>query len=728
MMTYVADFREGGSSKDPPPNGSGDAGGDKDGPEKEAPKPAEPKPPAPPVKKIKHCSSRPYQRNPRSPPPPPAANSAFTAQELASSFCWDHLMRKATFEAAPVECFRHAPLSQTWRNVCAGLKAEVAQKGVGKGAPTTYWVATLLQVQGYRGLFRPEGLGSDSSLDRWLEICSPEVKPVGWCASRGLPLTPPPPAGPAADWQRRLVGVLTGSRTLPPSFYRKVMSSLSRGSQLSVGQTIEVVDKSCISQMRAARITRQIGRRLHVHYLDAHPDDGGFWCHENSPLVHPVGWSRAVGHRIQAPDDYLARCESGRFLPTDATEDYLPAPPAVTHEGFKLGMKLEALDPLNLGSIGVATVRDTLQNHFIMVQLETEPESDWFCYHASSPYIFPPGFCRTVGIPLTPPHSYRYMEGQGFFWEVYLRAEGASAAPAHLFHRPPLSHGFQPGHKLEAVDLMDPQLVCAATVGQVVGRLLRIHFDGWEEQFDQWADVESPDLFPVGWCKLVGYPLEPPRPPDKILKKPGPKKRRGRPRGPRGAGGRTPRTPGRRSAGGEDLSESHEAESELESTVGDGESMAESAAGRDDSTVRSLPGETPEPELRLEFTPTPTSGRRSEGSVEPTPEPGGGPAPPTQPAQPPVPAAGADTVPEPAAEPRTEAAEGRSEEATEPPRGPQPQTEAEVPQAEAQPMEVCEQGLPEAGDVPPSQGPQGDAQSSEGSQDPSVSTEQPMET
>ena len=63
-------------------------------------------------------------------------------------------MRRATFEAAPVECFRHAPLSQTWRNVCAGLKAEVARKGVGKVAPTTYWVATLLQVRARVGLFR----------------------------------------------------------------------------------------------------------------------------------------------------------------------------------------------------------------------------------------------------------------------------------------------------------------------------------------------------------------------------------------------------------------------------------------------------------------------------------------------------------------------------------------------------------------------------------------------
>lgn len=71
-------------------------------------------------------------------------------------------------------------------------------------------------------------------------------------------------------------------------------------------------------------------------------------------------------------------------------------------------------------------------------------------------------------------------------------------------------HGFRPGMKLEAVDLMEPRLVCVATVTQIVHRLLRIHFDGWEDEYDQWVDCESPDLYPVGWCQLTGYQLQPP--------------------------------------------------------------------------------------------------------------------------------------------------------------------------------------------------------------------------
>jgi hypothetical protein len=64
--------------------------------------------------------------------------------------------------------------------------------------------------------------------------------------------------------------------------------------------------------------------------------------------------------------------------------------------------------------------------------------------------------------------------------------------------------------KIECADLMDPRLVCVATVSRVVGRLLKIHFDGWENEYDQWLDCESPDIYPVGWCVTVGHKLEGP--------------------------------------------------------------------------------------------------------------------------------------------------------------------------------------------------------------------------
>jgi hypothetical protein len=64
--------------------------------------------------------------------------------------------------------------------------------------------------------------------------------------------------------------------------------------------------------------------------------------------------------------------------------------------------------------------------------------------------------------------------------------------------------------KLESVDLMEPKMVCVATVVAVVNRLIRLNFDGWGKEYDQWVDFQSSDIYPAGWCELVGYKLEEP--------------------------------------------------------------------------------------------------------------------------------------------------------------------------------------------------------------------------
>uniref|UniRef100_H2YG66 Uncharacterized protein n=1 Tax=Ciona savignyi TaxID=51511 RepID=H2YG66_CIOSA len=172
-------------------------------------------------------------------------------------------------------------------------------------------------------------------------------------------------------------------------------------------------------------------------------------------------------------------------------------------------MKLEAIDPLNLSCICVATVRKVLKNGYLMIGIdgsEAMNGTDWFSYHCASPSIFPVSFCEVNDIQLTPPKDHKGT----FLWERYLEDTNTEAAPAHLFNDEVISHGFMPGMKLEAVDLMEPRLLCVATVARVVGRLLRVHFDGWENEYDQWVDSQSSDIYPVGWCELVGYELQPP--------------------------------------------------------------------------------------------------------------------------------------------------------------------------------------------------------------------------
>jgi len=57
---------------------------------------------------------------------------------------------------------------------------------------------------------------------------------------------------------------------------------------------------------------------------------------------------------------------------------------------------------------------------------------------------------------------------------------------------------------------MTPMMICVATVIAVVGRLIRVHFDGWEPEYDQWIDCESYNIYPVGWCQMNDYKLSEP--------------------------------------------------------------------------------------------------------------------------------------------------------------------------------------------------------------------------
>lgn len=85
-----------------------------------------------------------------------------------------------------------------------------------------------------------------------------------------------------------------------------------------------------------------------------------FWCHEDSPLLHPVGWAKGTGQKLDASPAYHDRIMQGLREDDDTTADLLPTPepfPCKSDCFFQEGMKLEAIDPLNLSAVCVATVK-----------------------------------------------------------------------------------------------------------------------------------------------------------------------------------------------------------------------------------------------------------------------------------------------------------------------------------------------------------------------------------
>ncbi|KAE8611233.1 hypothetical protein XENTR_v10012379 [Xenopus tropicalis] len=431
---------------------------------------------------------------------------------LALGFDWGKYITEGNFEAAPVTCFRHVPLCDQWDDIVEGIKVESLNTDAVLPS-RVYWISSVVKIAGYKALLQYEGFEEDSSHNYWCNLGTVEIHPIGWCAVNSKILVPPQSIlSKFTDWREYLMKKLVGSHTIPADFHVKMAESFR--CPFRQGMRLEAVDKMKMSRMRSAVVDTVIGGRMRLLYEDGEKNDD-FWCHMTSPLIHPVGWARKVGHNIKPPD--LKRFEMSshptfRKVYCDAVPHLFKQMRVAYPEGtwFEEGMKLEAVDPLNLGNICVATVCKILLDGYLMVGFDSAPSADgseWFCYHASSPSIFPVGFCHQYDIELTQPPGYTK---ETFSWDEYLEKTGSKAAPARLFNHDCPNHGFEPGMKLEAVDLMEPRLICVATITRVVQRLLRINFDGWDVEYDQWVDCESPDIYPVGWCELLGYQLQPP--------------------------------------------------------------------------------------------------------------------------------------------------------------------------------------------------------------------------
>lgn len=97
--------------------------------------------------------------------------------------------------------------------------------------------------------------------------------------------------------------------------------------------------------------------------------------------------------------------------------------------GFKVGMRLEAIDPQHPSIFCVVSVAE-VQGYRMRLHFDEYPDIFDYWVNADSIDIFPPGWCEKNGRPLRPPVSYTVTN---FNWPTYLKQMRAVAAPRHLF-------------------------------------------------------------------------------------------------------------------------------------------------------------------------------------------------------------------------------------------------------------------------------------------------------
>ncbi|XP_036131901.1 scm-like with four MBT domains protein 2 [Molossus molossus] len=434
-------------------------------------------------------------------------------------FSWGEYLEETGASAAPHTSFRHVEIS-IQSNFQPGMKLEVANKN----NPDTYWVATVITTCGQLLLLRYCGYGEDRRADFWCDVVTADLHPVGWCTQNNKALMPPDAIKEKyADWTEFLIHDLTGSRTAPANLLEGPLRGKGPIDLITVDSLIELQDSQNPFQYWIVSVIENVGGRLRLRYVGLEDTESyDQWLFYLDYRLRPVGWCQENKYRMDPPSEIYplkmaseweyalekSLIDAAKFpLPMEVFKDHAD----LRSHFFTVGMKLETVNMSEPFHICPASVTKVFNNHFFQVtidDLRPEPSKLSTLCHADSLGILPVQWCLKNGVNLTPPKGY---SGQDFDWADYHKQHGTEEAPPFCFKNTSFSRGFTKNMKLEAVNPRNPGELCVASVVRVKGRLLWLHLEGLHTPAPEFiVDVESMDIFPVGWCEANSYPLTTP--------------------------------------------------------------------------------------------------------------------------------------------------------------------------------------------------------------------------
>ncbi|KAM6303143.1 scm-like with four MBT domains protein 2 [Podargus strigoides] len=436
-----------------------------------------------------------------------------------TDFNWDEFLEETGASAAPHTSFKHVEISLQ-SSFQPGMKLEVANKS----NPDTYWVATIITTCGQLLLLRYCGYGDDRRADFWCDVMTADLHPVGWCTQNNKVLMPPDAIKEKyMDWTEFLIHDLTGARTAPANLLEGPLRGKNPVDLITVDSLIELQDSQNPFQYWIVSVVENVGGRLRLRYVGLEETESyDQWLFYLDCRLRPVGWCQENKYRMDPPADIYSlktmsewKCALEKSL-NDAANFPLPMEVFKDHADlrnhfFTVGMKLETVNMREPFHICPASVTKVFNNHYLQVtidDLRPEPSKISMLCHADSLGILPIQWCLKNGVNLTPPKGY---SGQDFDWADYQKQCGAEAAPHLCFRNTSFSRGFTKNMKLEAVNPRNPAEICVASITSVKGRLMWLHLEGLQMPSPEYiVDVESMDIFPVGWCEANAYNLTPP--------------------------------------------------------------------------------------------------------------------------------------------------------------------------------------------------------------------------
>ncbi|XP_035377224.1 sex comb on midleg-like protein 2 isoform X2 [Electrophorus electricus] len=199
----------------------------------------------------------------------------------------------------------------------------------------------------------------------------------------------------------------TSSTPAPPSCFRQ--SRIPPSNDFKAGMKLEARDPRNSTSVCIATVMGMTGIRLRLR-LDGSDNTNDFWRLVDSSDIQPIGTCEKNGDMLQPPlgfrmnasswPMFLLRTLNGaEMAPGSAFKKEPQRPP---QNGFKPGMKLEAVDKKNPYLICPATVGEIKGDEVFIMFDGWRGAFDYWCRYDSRD-IFPVGWCSVTKHSLQPP-------------------------------------------------------------------------------------------------------------------------------------------------------------------------------------------------------------------------------------------------------------------------------------------------------------------------------------
>ncbi|CAH8495226.1 unnamed protein product [Schistosoma turkestanicum] len=410
----------------------------------------------------------------------------------------------------PSQAYDETNSSLFWRSIFKNLSGEtleVNSQGFSEqkqaSINNSWWPAEVVLVSGYLILLKwcvPETAGHSSETNKcpvsdtsqcpskntfWFDVRGPNwdfVRPIGWCLSKNTNWTPPNQISHLINqencWQKTDWASCLRNRSVCNTFFER--RCLYNFETIRVGGYFECehdLDPTCVWP---AKVLMNIGGRVLLSWFgtssktqacDKSRKFSTFTLFYLNRRLHPLGYGKLCDLKYRPPPGYILErsisnidafirgaCPAIYNNDLSKSVDSLPLKSAFSvhnntqplHE-FKVGWKLEAVNPLRPYFVQPATVVKVFNSRYFLVELDdlnhnesestkddssiTNPnvfsEKIQFVAYAGMPEIMPVNESQLRGIYLSPPSGWpinRY-----FTWTNYLTY--LSAHNGYLTHQ-----------------------------------------------------------------------------------------------------------------------------------------------------------------------------------------------------------------------------------------------------------------------------------------------------